>query len=272
MEGNLAMGQLEEAPKRGFVISWCLPPKDLLLESDEVHVWCSSLDLEAPQVESLERSLAGDERVRAGRFYFQKDRKYFIVARALLRLILGHYLNIEPGQLRFYYSQYGKPVLAGDYGADSLNFNLSHSNGLALYAVTRGREIGVDIERVQADLAHEDIAEKFFLPREVSMLRALPITMQKEAFFKCWTCKEACIKARGEGILLALGQLDISVAPGKPVALLSVNGDPQEASLWSLQDLAPSPGFVAALAVKGRNWRIKCYQWPKRYRSRKGCT
>lgn len=270
MKSNVAIGQLEKLAKTGAVTSWRLPPKNLRLGSNEVHVWRAWLDVAATQVESLRQSLAGDELARAERFYFRRDRKYFIVARALLRIILGHYLDIEPSQLRFYYSQHGKPVLASDLGADALNFNLSHSDGLALYAVTRGREIGVDIERVQDDLAHEDIAQRFFSPREVSMLRALPTTIQKEAFFKCWTRKEAYIKARGEGILATLSKFSVSVVPDKPAALLSVNGDPQEASFWSLQDLAPGPGFAAALAVEGHNWRIKCYQWPGLYRSSKG--
>ena len=242
---------------------WYPPPKTLMLESDEVHVWRAALDLKASHVQSLQRTLSADERVRAERFYFPQDRGHFIVARGLLRAILGRYLDMEPGQLRFCYSSYGKPALARESSGDALRFNLSHSHGLALYAVTRGRELGVDLEYLHPHLAYEQLAERFFSPREVTVLRALPTNTQQEAFFNCWTGKEAYIKARGEGLTLRLDQFDVSLAPGEPVALLSTNGDPQEASRWLLQKLAPGSGYIAALAVEGHDWRLKCWQWPE---------
>ena len=232
-----------------------------MLDNNEVHVWRASLDLTASHVQILQQTLAPDERARAERFYFQKDRAHFIVARGLLRVILGRYLDRPPDQLRFCYNSNGKPALAKEFNRDTLCFNLSHSHGLALFAVTRGRELGVDLERVRPHLADEQIAERFFSPREVAMLRALPTNMRTEAFFNCWTRKEAYIKARGEGLSFPLDQVDVSLAPGEPVALLSAKADPHEASRWSLQELAPGPSYAAALAVEGHDWRLRCWQW-----------
>jgi len=255
-------GRLPELPEVAPISSWYPPAKPLKLGSDEVHVWRASLDVTALQVQSLQQSLTGDEQKRAMRFYFRKDREHFIVARGLLRLILGRYLDIEPAQLRFWYSPYGKPALASEIGRNRLRFNVSHSHGLALYAITCGRELGVDVEFNRTDLAEEQIAERFFSPREVAALRALPANMQQKAFFRCWTRKEAYIKARGEGLTLPLDQFEVSLEPGKPAAMIT-NVDPQEVARWSIQELTPGPGYVAALAVEGHDWRLKCWQWPQ---------
>jgi 4'-phosphopantetheinyl transferase len=230
------------------------------LSGDEVHVWLASLDLEASRVKSLWRTLSADERERGLRFHFQRDREHFIVARGLLRVILGRYLNMKPSQIRFSYNRYGKPFLAGE-GGGALRFNVSHSHRLALYAMTSGREIGIDLEHIRRVLDINEIAERFFSPREVAMLLALPEPLWSEAFFNCWTRKEAYIKAKGEGLSLPLDQFDVSLAPGEPAALLYTSDDSQEASRWSLQELAPSPGYVAALVVEGHDWQLKCWQW-----------
>ena len=130
-----------------------------------------------------------------------------------------------------------------------------------LYAITRGRKIGIDVERIGRDLKGDAIAERFFTPREVAMLRALPPDMQTQGFFACWTRKEAYVKARGDGLSLPLDQFDVSVAPEEPAALLHTKGDPSEASRWSLKDLTPGPGYAAALAVEGDAWLLRCWQW-----------
>jgi 4'-phosphopantetheinyl transferase len=240
---------------------WLPPPAHLTVSSNKVHVWRTSLDLPASCVQSLQHTLAADELSRAEQLYFPKDRKHFMVARGLLRAILSRYLDMEPGQLRFCHSPYGKPALATTPGQDTLSFNMSHSHGLALYAITRGREIGIDLERIRGDLNCEQIAARFFSPRENAVLRALPAELKPEAFFNCWTRKEAYIKARGEGLSLPLDQFDVSLAPGEPTMLLNTRGDPQETARWSLQALTPGPGYVAALAVEGHGWRFKYWQW-----------
>jgi 4'-phosphopantetheinyl transferase len=245
----------------GSLPAWDWPPRELALGDDEVHVWRAWLDQPASRLPTLLDTLTLDERARAARFHFQRDRARFIVARGVLRVVLGRYLEIAPNRLRFCYSPYGKPALAEEFGGDELRFNLSHSDGLALYALTRGRELGIDLERIRSDLADEQIAERFFSPREVATLRTLPPDLRVEAFFNCWTRKEAYIKAIGEGLSHPLDQFDVSLIPGGPALLLCTRPDPQEASRWSLQELPLGAGYVAALAVEGHGWRSKCWDW-----------
>jgi 4'-phosphopantetheinyl transferase len=224
-------------------------------------VWRASLDLPAPRIQALQHDLSEEELQRAERFHFQRHRGRFIAARGLLRTILGRYLKTDPGLLRFRYGPRGKPELGGEAGRSGLCFNISHSHGLALFAVTYGREVGVDVERIRSDLDGEKIAERFFSPREAAALRRLPAEVRQEAFFACWTRKEAYLKAIGEGIALRLDQFDVSVSPGDPATLLSIHGDRAEASHWSLKALDPGPGYMGALAVKGDGWEPRCWRW-----------
>jgi 4'-phosphopantetheinyl transferase len=240
---------------------WDPPPETLTLAADEVHVWRASLNLTRSQIENLGRTLATDELERAGRFHFPEHRDHFVAARGVLRAVLGRYLGVEPSQLRFCYGPHGKPELAERVGAERPHFNVSHSHGLALYAVTRDREIGVDLEYIRPDLANEAIAGRFFATGEVTTLRGLPASMKPEGFFNCWTRKEAYIKARGDGLALPLDQFEVSLVPGEPATLLRTAYDPQEAGRWSLQALDPGPGYVAALAVEGQGWQLRCWQW-----------
>src|SRR5262249_53787008 len=153
----------------------------------EVHVWRASLDIPSICIHRLEKTLAVDEHERAARFYFLRDRLRFIVARGLLRAILGRYLRIEPPQLRFCYGRYGKPVLDQSCGGDILSFNLSHSDDKALYAVAYKRSVGIDIERVRPEFPIDEIAERFFSKKEAATLRSIPPVSKVEAFFNCWT-------------------------------------------------------------------------------------
>jgi 4'-phosphopantetheinyl transferase len=134
---------------------------------------------------------------------------------------------------------------------------------MALYALTRGRELGVDLELIRCDLEAEQIAERFFSQREIVALRALPPALRRYAFFLCWTRKEAYIKARGEGLSMPLDQFDVSLIPGEPAALLGTQPDPNEALNWSLMNLTPASGYAAALATEGCEWTLSCWQWPR---------
>ena len=250
-----------DSPIVGDQVSWPPPSESASLAHDEVHVWVASLDVGSARIENLERTLTEDECKRAERFNFEKDRRHYIVARARLRAILARYLHIEPDEIRFCYSRNGKPLLADESRSHEVHFNVSHSHGMALYAITRGREIGVDLEYFRKNVVDTArIAEQFFSTREVAMLRSLPTQMRELAFFTCWTRKEAYIKAKGDGLSLALKSFDVSLTPGKPAALLRTEGDPQEASRWSLKELSPCSGYVAALAVEGHQWRLQCWR------------
>lgn len=237
------------------------PTQRMTLTDDEVHVWRYALDQPPAITERLKRTLAQDELNRAGRFHFIKDRDHYIVARGTLRAILGYYLGLDPVKIRFRYAEYGKPSLVNELGGEWLRFNVAHSHGLALFGVTRGREIGVDLEWIRSGLADEQIAERFFSAAETRVLRELPMHLQDVAFFNCWTRKEAYIKARGEGLSMPLSDFEVSLVPGEAAALLRASGAPGELDRWSFRELYPAEGFVAAIAVEGKGWQLRCLQW-----------
>ena len=240
---------------------WSPVPKDLILADHEVHVWRAQLELPLSQVQRLRGLLTDDELDRANRFSFEIDRQRFIAARGILRSILSRYIPIYPGHLRFYYNQYGKPFLAPQFSSCLLTFNLSHSGNMALYAITRNMEIGVDVERVRSDFEYEEIAKRFFSVGEVAVLRTIPTAEKLEAFYHCWTRKEACLKAHGKGLSLPLDSFEVSLAPWDPPMLLNTKDEFQEHSLWTLSDLNPGIGYMGALAVKGIGCRFKYWEW-----------
>jgi 4'-phosphopantetheinyl transferase len=240
---------------------WRDPPDELSLTGEEVHVWRASLACEEPLLRGLRATLAPDEEARAGRFHFARDRNHFAAARGLLRLILARYLNRPPTLLRFGYSSYGKPFLEGECGPGGLRFNVSHAHGMALFAVARGREVGVDIEHARDDFEHLDLAGRFFSAREVETLKALPPEAQTQAFFNCWTRKEAYIKARGEGLSHPLDEFDVALAPGEAAALTCTRSDPAEVTRWAMRELFPGHGFQAAVVAEGGAFRLSCWQW-----------
>lgn len=235
---------------------WLSPPDDLSLLPREVHIWRVNLEMDPAGLEELQQTLAPEERTRAAQFHFAKDRRHFIAGRVALRDMLARYLHRDPARLQFCYGPAGKPALAPCSQAQDVHFNLSHSHGLALLAVTRVGEIGIDVERIEADVARERVAERFFSPQEVAALRALPAHLQPEAFFNCWTRKEAYVKARGDGLRIPLDSFDVSLIPGAPAAFQRGAG-PQ----WSLQALLPAPDYVGAIAAEGPDWRLGLWQW-----------
>ncbi|MEG5162036.1 4'-phosphopantetheinyl transferase superfamily protein [Microcoleus sp. AT3-A2] len=240
---------------------WNSPPLDLTLDMGEIHVWRVSLAQTESCLQSLQQTLSADERTKADRFRFPKDRSQFIVSRGALRAILSRYLNISSHILRFEYNPYGKPSLIVAQGGNTLRFNLSHSGNMAVIAITKNRDIGVDIESINPNFPCLEIAEKFFSPLEHSVLLLLPEHLQPRAFFTCWTRKEAYIKAVGKGLSIPLNQFDVSLGPGEPAALLNVEDNPEEASRWSLMELIPSSDMVAAVAVAGDCSKLHCWQW-----------
>src|ERR1041384_7387282 len=177
------------------VLTWCEAPETLSLATGEVHVWRLALDQPESVLTEFRRALDADEIERAGRFHFEKHQRHFVAGRGGLRYVLSRYLDVKPEELRFSYGAFGKPALIGE----ELRFNMSHSHGLALFAVSGDRELGVDVEHVRADFASEDIARRFFSTVEVAAFNALPKEEQVAAFFRCWTRKEAYIKAIGRG-------------------------------------------------------------------------
>lgn len=189
---------------------------------NEVHVLLVCLDIATHEIKSLQAILSADELLRATRFRFERDQKRFIAARGMLRKILGHYLGRSPHNLRFEYTSYGKPILAAGSGDDTLRFNLSHSDAFAIYAVTRGRNIGIDIERVRDDVAVEQIAQRFFSQGEISSLERIHKNTRSEVFFQYWTRKEAFIKATGKGVSFPMEQCDVSLISGRGLSPITL--------------------------------------------------
>ena len=219
----------------------------------EVHVWRASLEEPPDVIAHLRSLLAADERDRADRFHFARDRDRYTVGRGVLRMLLGRYLRVPADSLRFDYGEFDKPMVAGG----GIHFNLSHSGSLALYAFDADTEVGIDIELDDDDFAQERIAERFFSKAEVGVLRSLPETMQPHAFMTCWTRKEAFIKARGDGLSLPLDSFDVSLAPDAPAALLRTAWSAREPEEWWLRDLSdPTRGYVAALAMRSGERRV----------------
>jgi 4'-phosphopantetheinyl transferase len=224
------------------------------LARDEVHVWQISLEQPSDVRQSLVRYLSAEEVARAGRFYFERHRRHFIVAHGFMRSLLGRYLEIAPAQVQFTFGAHGKPSLV-DQKRD-LRFNLSHTGELALLAVSHGREVGVDIEQIRSLDDAPSIAARFFSAAENRAWLAVPDGQKAVAFFNAWTRKEAFIKALGDGLSYPLDRFDVSLAPGEPACLLRVAGEPEAAARWRIEALKPAPGYAAAVAVAGHNWRL----------------
>lgn len=231
---------------------WSHPPSSLSLSSAEVHVWRRRLEQPQELQESYLRTLADDERTRASRFHFDKHRRHFVAGRGFLRALLARYLNTTAEEVRFAYGPYGKPVLDGAHRESSLRFNASHSGDWAVYAFVEDHEVGVDVEHIKADFETEGIAERFFSALEVQTLNTLAEEEKPAAFFRCWTRKEAYIKAIGSGLSHPLDSFDVTLAPGEPAALSRAEG-------WSLFDLEVAPQYAAALAVEGQVNAIRHY-------------
>ncbi len=234
---------------------WAPPTRLFPLGPAGLHLWLVELELSPHELEQARQVLTAGEVERARRFHFDHDRRRFVAAHAALRTVLAQYAGLAPRQLAFLATPHGKPYLSPDvkYAVPDLAFNLSHSGELALIAVTAGRRVGVDIELIRPALAEGNIAERFFSPGEACELAALPEHERASAFFRCWTRKEAFVKARGEGLSLPLASFDVSLRPDRPAALLRTSPDPDEAGRWTL-DAVPidtEAEYEAAVVVEG---------------------
>lgn len=257
-----------------------LDPADRILEQvgsagtdgfrpGEVHVW--RFDLDACWREGAVDLLSQDELDRARRYRFGIDRRRYISGRAVLRTLLGRYLGREPRSLAFSYGPQGKPELS----VPDLAFNLSHSGSLALLGVGRFGPLGVDVERIHAVPELEAIARQTFSEEEAEGVLGAPASMRSLRFFQCWTRKEAFVKAVGGGLSIPLTAFEVSL--GARPALLSVRDHPWEARHWSMREVVPGEGFVAAVASRTASLALRCFVWPpssdtRRTRSRPGAA
>ena len=220
-----------------------------------VHLWSIALAQPESTVARFTTLLDADERARAQRFYFERDRNRYTVGRALLRLLLSHYSALAPTALRFAYNQWGKPALVPETNPAALAFNLSHTGDYGLCAVTQGATVGVDLEEIRA-LDYGQMAATVFSPAEQAALQRVAPPQQPLAFFNGWTRKEAYIKAHGQGLSMPLADFDVTIAPDEPVRLLATRPDPTEVARWSLYGWSAGETRVAALAIAGQGWQL----------------
>lgn len=228
---------------------WKIPPVNLSLATQEVHIWRVDLNLPPKQLQEVAKTLSPDEQHRADRFRFEQHRQRFIAGRGILRLLLGQYLQIAPETLKFDYQERGKPFLANS----QLQFNLAHSQDLALYAITRDRAVGIDLEKIRAIDDLESLSHRFFSKNEHALLCALPASERLNVFFRYWTCKEAYLKATGAGLANLKG-LEISLLPNRSACLTMQD--------WQLQELTPAAEFAGAIVVSGQNSRFHYWRLP----------
>ena len=238
------------------MIDWQLSLPGVELGAADVHVWRAGLDCTAEQLAYYQSLLSSDEQERAARFQFVEHYQRFVAGRGILRVLLGRYLDREPQSLQFVYGNHGKPALAL---ASSIQFNLAHSQGLALYAITCDRPIGVDLEYLRPLDDLVALTRRFFATSEHAALMALPPDQQTVAFFRYWTSKEAYLKATGIG-LTQLKDLEIALAPG--AARLVNLPDSAALAPWQLQELAPAEGFVGAIVTTGSDGHCTYWQFP----------
>lgn len=229
----------------------------------EVHVWRTSLEQPEEIIAQLQRHLSADEAARVRRFCFEKDRRHWIVARGLLRSLLGQYLDLKPSLLEFRYNVHGKPFIKHPATGSAFHFNLSHSAGLAVYAFIYTRSVGVDVQytRRKPKVDCEKMARFQFSLSEYQALCLLPADMREQAFYQCWTRKEAYVKARGRGMSLPLDQFDVAFLPGDRPALLVSREDPGEVARWTFQELTCGADYAGALVVEGRNLLPAYWEW-----------
>lgn len=243
---------------------WRRGPDEPVLETGAVHVWRIGLEQSAEVMTRLDGHLDAAEQVRAGRFALERDRRRFVVAHGALREVLGRYMGWEPGEVPLGASAGGKPEIV-HVGAmlrgELVEFNLAHSGEVALVAVTWVGRVGVDVERVRAEVEAEAIAERFFVVEE---RRALAERAEEERigyFYALWTCKEAFVKARGTGLTTPLGSFVVRFdgAGEGPRVVAAEGGEALRA--WSLVQLAPGEGYAGVLAVEGEIKSVMLWDW-----------
>ncbi len=241
---------------------WKPAPTNLELHQGDVHIWLATLKPTATPPSSFRSILSKDELERADRFHRQENRDHWITSRGLLRITLGNYLNSGAADIEFEYSKHGKPSLLASQGESlPLSFNLSHSGPHMLCAVVAGeRELGVDIEFKSRNLDYTKLADRFFSKNEVTALKRLSRQQLRDGFYNCWTCKEAFVKAKGNGLSLPLADFDVTFLPDRPAKVNKVEWHPDEAGQWSLTRLGLGSDYAGALAIKGKNRKLKYWR------------
>ena len=240
-------------------LHWQRPAALPDLERDDVHIWAVDLTRPSPSLQLVRQLLAADELERANKFHFDEDREFYIYARGVLRLLIGRYQKLPPEDVTLVYGEQGKPALAED---SSLTFNVSHAFGVALIGFARKRDIGVDIEMIRPLSDARAVARRSFSATEFEEWTAVAEPQKMQAFFNCWTRKEAYIKATGQGLACPLGSFAVTLVPEETAALLHINGSQVQAAQWHLEAVVPAQNYVGAVLVAGSDWTLSQFAWP----------
>lgn len=238
---------------------WQEPSQEIFLAEDEAHIWLIALIQKEECLEFLADLLNENEKAKAAGFRFEIDKRSYAAAHGAMREILGFYLECYPQKIKFGQNCYGKPFLSEN--KTTIRFNLSHSHEWALLAVTKGKRIGVDIERIRAEIIEENLAEQIFSAVENEILWSLPKEFQVKAFFDCWTRKEAFIKAVGHGLSYPLKEFSVSLAPDQTPKLLSVKNFGDKAENWQIEELNVAANYAAAVVIESKHTNLKLYHW-----------
>ena len=233
-----------------YETAWNAPPVSLRLPYTELHIWRAPLDVPNNELADFTGILSPDELERSGRFYFEKTKRHFIVCRYLLRKILELYLNRKSHEIKFSYTPRGKPELDQDDTRNRINFSLSHSHGLVMYAFMRKQQVGIDVEHIRPMDDIDELARRFFSEQEYNLVRSSSEIRKREIFFTIWTLKEAYLKATGEG-LAGLEDIEVSFsADNSKAELRSLNNATLTVQLdnWIMDSFSPAEGYLAAVA------------------------
>ena len=232
---------------------WNKSPRNLCLASEEVHIWYANLDLSTAEIDKLAAILSEDEREKAQNFHFDKHRQRYIAARGRLRQLLASYIDIAEKEIKFTYSDRGKPQLSLNLNPHNLQFNVSHSQHLALYAFTYQEKVGIDLEYLRSLKDAASIARRFFAPKEYELIASLTGEKQQKVFFQTWTIKEAYLKATGEGLSGSINEVEVLFEDNQPVNLAAIGGNVQLAADWLVYNFIPTDNFIATVAVETKS-------------------
>jgi 4'-phosphopantetheinyl transferase len=241
-------------------MKWDRPPADLELGVEYIDVWRSRIDLPRKEVEKYAETLSQQERERAAKFTFPDKYEEYVVSRGLLRKVLAQVLNQSACEFQFDYSASKKPYLSKQYAEKTISFNLSHSHGQVLVAISVDRNIGIDIEKIRPNVEYEKLAKRFFSAAEHTALMLLPIGERVVAFFATWTRKEAFVKAEGKGIAFGLSEFDVNIGPRESPVMLATRWNPDDVSIWSMANIECEENYFATIVADGGDFQLRFWQ------------
>lgn len=236
----------------------CAAQSVLRVAARSVDVWAFNLRASAACLAHCSQTLCPIEAARAARFVHAVSRDDFVVAHGVLRHLLARYTGAQPGDLKFSVDPNGKPALDAPAGDGCLvSFNLTHSHGRALIAVSDGRAVGIDLEKIKADVKAVPIARRYFARAELAAVEAAPVPLQPDTFFRYWVAKEALLKGQGIGLRFPIDEFEVQFDERALSARIGISKPSRLSSDWTVKMLPVESGWAGALAVRGTDWSLR---------------